>query len=105
MFKNIPKITENLIVNKNIKDKYNKYQSKDKKDTNVSQKSLDDLCPICLDDLENGEEIDFCKNSCGKSIHKICFSMWCKTKKAECVFCRQPWEKTKVEEDYINLIM
>src|SRR3989337_1997485 len=35
MFKNIPKITENLIVNKNIKDKYNKYQSKDKKDTNV----------------------------------------------------------------------
>ena len=55
---------------------------------------------------ENGEEeIDYCKFSCGKPIHKTCFAMWCKKKAANCVYCSAPWEGKKLSEsDYINLL-
>lgn len=104
MFKRIPKITNNLKVNKQTYDKYNILKNgDDKKDVSIKQKSLDDLCPICLDDLDNGKPIEFCKYSCGKNIHKKCFSMWNKTRsKKECVFCRKPWNVT-VSGEYINL--
>ena len=35
-----------------------------------------DICPICLDPLENGKDLDFCRYSCGKTIHSKCFSIW-----------------------------
>ena len=32
----------------------------------VSQKfDKGDVCPVCLDPLENGKELDYCKYSCG----------------------------------------
>lgn len=112
MFQNIPKIIENVFVNHNIKKTYeNKYKDKilnsgkGADSLEIEQKSTDDLCPICLDDLENGEELDYCKYSCGKSIHKDCFSMWAKTKPNECVFCRQSWTKLlNDKQKYINLL-
>ena len=58
----------------------------------VKQKfEKDDVCPICLDPLENGKELDYCKYSCGQTIHKKCFSMWEKSKGGICVFCRGKW--------------
>mgnify|MGYP000990748254 CR=1 FL=1 len=96
MFQNIPNITNNLIVGENIKKIYIK-----KKNPELLKKSKDDLCPICIDDLENGEDLDFCKGSCGKYIHVECFSMWCKSRGIKtCVYCRANWIK---ESDYINL--
>ena len=50
-----------------------------------------DICPICLDPLENGKDLDFCRYSCGKTIHSKCFSMWEKSKGSICVFCRAQW--------------
>jgi len=98
MFKRIPEITNSLMVDGDI---YNKYQNMNQQ--KITKKSLDDICPICLDDLENGEELDYCKYSCGKSVHSQCFGMWIKARnKKTCVFCRQIWEKNI--NDYINLI-
>lgn len=106
MYKNIPIITSNLLVDEKIKKNYDKLKLKNKfeftNDSLINKKETNDICPICLEDLENGEILDYCKYSCGKSIHKICFSMWCKQKKANCVYCRADWFKNK-SSPYINI--
>lgn len=93
MFNNIPEITNILCVNNNIKDKY--VQLKDKQ---VIQRD-DDLCPICLDDIKNGEEYEYCKAECGKCVHKVCFAMWCLKSPPNCLVCKSPWGSQK----YVNL--
>ena len=82
MFLNIPQVAKDLM-----------YQGeKPTEQKEVSQKfEKGDICPICLDPLENGKELDYCKYSCGKTIHKKCFSMWEKSKGGICVFCRGKW--------------
>jgi len=98
MFSQIPHITNNFIVDNNIKNKYNKLKNTT---PDQNKKSTDDLCPICLDDLENGDAIDYC-NKCGKHVHTQCFSMWAKSKGAKCVYCQTTW-KTSTDK-YINLL-
>ena len=86
MFSNIPPIAQNLmyqgndvpLVGKEIKEVEQKFEK-------------GDICPICLDPLENGKDLDFCRYSCGKTIHSKCFSMWEKAKGSICVFCRAQW--------------
>ena len=102
MFSNIPSITQILCVDDNIKKKYQ--NEKTTVETGVAQKSTDDLCPICLDDLENGDVLEHCKYSCGKPIHKVCFEMWSKQSGANCVYCRKAWLKEGGDK-YINLIV
>lgn len=84
MFRNIPPIAQNLM-----------YKGRDveiNEGKEVEQKFEEgDICPICLDPLENGKELDFCRYSCGKTIHSKCFSMWVKSKGSICVFCRAQW--------------
>jgi len=83
MFLNVPPVAQNLIY---VGEKVNNEEKE------VEQKfDKDDICPICLDPLENGKDLDFCRYSCGKTIHKKCFSMWEKTKGSICVFCRAEW--------------
>lgn len=83
MFMNVPPVAKNLIY---VGEKINNEEKE------VEQKfDKDDICPICLDPLENGKDLDFCRYSCGKTIHKKCFSMWEKTKGSICVFCRAEW--------------
>lgn len=96
MFKNIPLITSNLIVSSGIKKIYDQLNTNCKNVTKMKQ--VDDLCPICLEDLNNGEELDFCKYSCGKPIHKICYSMWTLKKNNTCVFCYADWNS-----NYLNV--
>lgn len=99
MFKNIPATTTTLYVDDKTRQKYNKEKNKV---IGTSQKDKDeDVCPVCLDDIGNGEELDYCKYSCGKNIHSECFKMWTKQNKQVCVFCRGDWN---VDNDgYINL--
>ena len=83
MFNNIPPVAQNLMY---------KGSSIPNGGKEVDQKfEKGDICPICLDPLENGKELDFCRYSCGKTIHSKCFSMWEKTKGSICVFCRAQW--------------
>jgi len=107
MFQNIPNVTHNLIVDGKTKQKYDALKNNNKldqtKSTDVVKKGTDDLCPICLDDLENGDDLDHCKFSCGKSIHKVCYEMWTKKKAANCIFCNANWFVKKDETKYVNL--
>lgn len=101
MFKRIPKITDTLCVDINIKKKYENYKKKKNNDDTVQEKNKDDLCPICLDELENGEKLTCCKYGCGKSVHEKCFSMWSSRGGEICIFCHSEWNK--ITKKYINL--
>jgi hypothetical protein len=107
MFKNIPKIASNLIADEEINELYKSAKTgTTKEDVKVEMKGADDICPICLDDLTNGE-IDYCKYSCGKCVHKKCFEMYARKNTAICVFCRAEWKPKKSKEKkggYINLL-
>ena len=83
MFNNIPPIAQNLMY---------KGSAIPNEGKEVEQRfEKGDICPICLDPLENGKELDFCRYSCGKTIHSKCFSMWEKSRGSICVFCRAQW--------------
>lgn len=107
MFVNIPDITNNLVVNKNIADKYK--QLKLNPNGEVIQKvykNTEDLCPICLDDIDNGEDISYCKYTCGNNIHTYCFDIYYKNLHSEkkCFFCQKNWNKNgNANAEYINL--
>jgi hypothetical protein len=106
MFKKIPNVTDNLKVTNTYKNKYkNLRDNNKKKGISIKQQKLDDLCPICLDDLDNGENVEFCKFSCGKNVHSYCFNMWCTKKNTKkCVFCNNSWDDKYEDLAYINLI-
>ena len=104
MFNNIPNITKYLCVDDETKKKYDELKNK-KMDSSNQKDTDDDVCPICLEDLKNGEDLDFCKFKCGKNIHKNCFAMINMKKlpqDTKCVFCQHPWNGAD-EQKYINL--
>ena len=114
MFQNVPEITNNLIIDNNLKEKYlqdvnNDEEHKDENGIIKQRDYKDENCPICLVPLENGKEIVYCRYSCGKSIHKKCFSMWEKKSGGICVFCRGNWYHKNFSQDdnkkrYVNLL-
>ena len=106
MFNNIPTVTNNLIVDNKTKNTYEKLKQSNKLKPEIKQKeqkSTDDLCPVCLDDLDNGDELDYCKFSCGKPIHKICYVMWTKKHPLNCIFCKKSWVQKESTSQYMNL--
>jgi len=104
MLENIPQeLSEQLIVNENLKSKYLKKIGRDENKVFSSTQSKDDNCPICLEELQNGAQLDFCQLGCGKYIHSICFTMWAKKNNSICVFCRQVW-KNNTKKDARKLI-
>lgn len=76
-----------------------KYTHQKNKTNTTNRKDTDDDCPICLDPLENGEELDYCKHGCGKHIHVQCLNMWATRHSKICVFCKSDWNIAT----YINL--
>lgn len=47
-------------------------------------------CPICFEELKEGEALFWCSASCGNSIHTDCWNQWAKYQKTDlCVLCRQ----------------
>lgn len=111
MFDNIPHfISDNVAFNENVKKIYCEQIKKNVDlnsvspvETKITQK-LDDICPVCLEDiLVNSDLIDYCKYSCGKSIHKECFAIWkCNNGANNCLFCRHNWDDDPVDAGIEN---
>ncbi|KAI9734761.1 MAG: hypothetical protein M1818_006748 [Claussenomyces sp. TS43310] len=57
-------------------------------------------CPVCVMEFEAGEDIVWCRASCGNNIHRQCFETWARSKPGEvrCVYCRTPWSRQGSEE-------
>jgi len=54
----------------------------------VGIKNLNDDCPICLDELNNGEKYVHCKESCGRCIHEDCYNVVLKKQFCpKCPYC------------------
>lgn len=93
LYNNIPDVANNLKVSNYQYDKYSKLkENNNKKSVKVKQKELNDVCPICLEKFKSKDKIVYCKYSCGKNVHGVCFKMWAKGKhKVTCIFCRTNW--------------
>ena len=103
MFDQIPEVTRTLCVSSDYHNRY--LQAKDQVDQfgQVPQRQIEgDACPICLDDFEEMKDLDYCKYSCGKSVHKHCLSMWLRNSQ-KCMFCRENWEPVAHGNHYLNL--
>ncbi|KAF4628803.1 hypothetical protein G7Y89_g9350 [Cudoniella acicularis] len=63
---------------------------------NGKRKPIEGECPICVFDMEPGEEIVWCKAACGQNFHKECFDQWKRSKNGghvTCVYCRSEWQE------------
>lgn len=101
MFNNIPKfITENVVYNEKTKLEFEELINSTNnpiKNIKIIEQKLDDICPICLENIDNKNDADFCKYSCGKSVHNLCYGIWSKNNHnniLQCLFCRHPWYST-----------
>lgn len=95
MFKNIPNVTNYLKISDDLKKNYDSLKNK-----KISEKDLDDACPICLDDLLNDEKLITCKFSCGKHVHFDCYNMYNKNKLTkDCIYCKYSLD----QEKYVNI--
>ncbi|AYV78655.1 MAG: hypothetical protein Edafosvirus22_12 [Edafosvirus sp.] len=107
MFTFIPPITDALCIDHLTRKKYDVHRTKiavGTTDKTITMKGKDDLCPVCLDDIVNGEEFDYCKTSCGRCIHNSCFKMWSSKNGEFCVFCRGSWNLPQaLTQKYVNL--
>jgi len=104
LYKELETISQNVIANQTICDKYKYAISKKNKDKKIERKPIhsDDCCPICFEEFNIKEKIIYCKLGCGNNVHKTCFDMWIKAKGPTCVLCRSHWY-TKTSE-YIEIL-
>ncbi|TVY73615.1 E3 ubiquitin-protein ligase Zswim2 [Lachnellula suecica] len=61
-----------------------------------NRKPIDGECPICVYEMEAGEDIVWCKAACGQNFHKECFEQWRRSKhggRVTCVYCRTEWQE------------
>lgn len=58
-----------------------------------NRKPIEDDCPICCMEFEEGEDVAWCRAACGNNIHQVCFDQWARSKpdKVTCPFCRTEW--------------
>lgn len=69
-----------------------------KEDQDGKRKPIEGDCPICFSPLEDGEDIVFCRSTCGQNMHADCFKTWASTKRSNardpvtCPMCRSTWE-------------
>ncbi|XP_071511527.1 mitogen-activated protein kinase kinase kinase 1-like [Diadema antillarum] len=60
------------------------------------QREDEDLCPICLLDMVEGESLVVCKNGCHNKLHHHCVAIWAEECKRQeepmvCPLCRAVW--------------
>ncbi len=99
--------TNTIIIPKMVKTKYE--LMKNNIDEFPQIELIEDLCPICLDNITNGEEIIYCKYNCGKGVHKDCLEHMKNINTQKCMFCGiKITEKPKIYNkigEYINIII
>ena len=101
---NETKHVEGLYIANIFINKYNDLMGLNDDDMNLIkmvEAKLEDACPICMDDILNDEEYIVCEKSCGKCVHKNCFTVWTANHPPNCLYCKKPIIKQIV--NYINI--
>eukprot|EP00667_Euglena_gracilis_P009731 EG_transcript_9897 len=61
--------------------------------TTATRKPVDDVCPICYDDMRNGDALVWCRQGCGSNVHGACMKVWegHHKERLTCPMCRTDW--------------
>ncbi|KAF2798586.1 hypothetical protein K505DRAFT_321734 [Melanomma pulvis-pyrius CBS 109.77] len=64
--------------------------------THVRRLDVDEECPICQEDYKPEDSLVWCKDGCGRVVHRDCFQEWQvhlgnSETSATCAFCRRAW--------------
>ncbi|KAL8586779.1 hypothetical protein ACOMHN_061292 [Nucella lapillus] len=67
-----------------------------------STREEEDICPICLLEMLEGESLIKCENSCHNRLHHHCIAIWfeeCRRQNdpLSCPLCRTPWTSSTTE--------
>lgn len=101
MFDSIPIITESLRVDATKLNKFKELKKNKNGEVKMRKIMEEDMCPICLMELDDSEDLVYCKYSCGNSIHKECFDMYnLKKTEIKCILCQNLWNP---DRQYIKL--
>lgn len=68
--------------------------------------TADDTCPICMESLDAGGSLVWCRDGCGNNVHRHCMLVWAKHRAAQvggeqrstCPMCRAPWGEIGLPE-------
>lgn len=68
--------------------------------TSSLTKEEEEVCPICLSELVDGESMTVCKEGCENRLHHHCMAVWaeeCRRRKEQlnCPLCRTIWQLRK----------
>jgi hypothetical protein len=102
-------ITTGHVLNSELMVRYKKLKG-GKVEIIECEPQTDDVCPVCLDDILNGEEYIHCRFSCGKCVHRECYDNWMiKRPEKNCIFCLKNMSKLNegyadTDGDYVNLL-
>jgi len=94
MFTNMQEIAKSVYISDDLRKMYNIMSQQNVIENKTVPMKNEEFCPICLDYIDCGEPIDYCKYACGNPVHTGCFKMWCKGKREKditCVLCRSQW--------------
>ena len=87
-------------------------QQQEEKEDDGKRKPIsdDDDCGVCFEALKDAREaeLDWCKDGCGKSIHKECWNMWrrqVKFKRKRYHRVRNNDEKITVMEIHLSIVL
>jgi hypothetical protein len=72
--------------------------------THVRRRAIDDECPICREDFLLRDKLVWCRNSCGRTVHRACFEAWeveCTAggREPTCGLCRAEWVQCGCGDD------
>jgi len=69
-------------------------------DTHKTTTSPGGDCPICFEEMKDGEELSQCVTTCKNYFHKACMNLWL-SEHSTCALCRADWLEvnTNIEED------
>lgn len=79
-----PDVLERLVERLEARLDCRSVETIDIKSFKGSERPIDDVCPICYDDIA---EVEVCCPSCGCHIHEGCMDVWLERQKT-CVYCR-----------------
>lgn len=62
-----------------------------------------DACPICQEDMQEGEVLTYCTVSCGNNVHAKCMKVWAEHRASleepvTCPLCRKNWGSTALKD-------
>ncbi len=71
----------------------------DKKPKPVDLTAIGNDCPVCFEEMKEGESLVKCITTCKNHFHKECINLWISSGHNNCPLCRAAWVKDEIENE------